>query len=147
MSTSATTYHPLGRRQAAISFAEHYLEMVGAMFVGMFVLGGAAATLLGLAGLHVSDWHTDAPALMLLWMATTMTVPMAAWMRFRGHGWAATVEMSAAMYLPTFLAIALLSAGVVDGHGPLLAIQHVLMFPAMLVAMLLRTAEYAGHHP
>ncbi len=146
MSTSATTYHPLRRRSAAVTFAKHYLEMVVAMFVGMFVLGGAAATLLGLAGVDLSDWHTDAPALMLLWMATTMTVPMAAWMRLRGHGWAATAEMSASMYLPTFLAIALLAAGAVEGHGTLMAIQHVVMFPAMLAAMLLRPAEYAGHH-
>jgi hypothetical protein len=48
------------------------------------------------------------------------------------------------MYIPTFLAIALLAAGVVEGHGALMAIQHA-MFPAMLVAMLLRPAEYTGH--
>jgi hypothetical protein len=49
------------------------------------------------------------------------------------------------MYIPTFLAIALLAAGVVEGHGALMAIQHVATFPAMLVAMLLRPAEYTGH--
>jgi hypothetical protein len=59
--------------------------------------------------------------------------------------WTTSLEMSAAMYIPTFLAIALLAAGVVEGHGALMAIQHVAMFPAMLVAMLLRPAEYTGH--
>jgi hypothetical protein len=33
-------------------------------------------------------------------MATNMTIAMSAWMRYRGHRWAATAEMAAAMYLP-----------------------------------------------
>jgi hypothetical protein len=33
-------------------------------------------------------------------MAFSMTVPMAGWMLFRGHGWRNSAEMSAAMLLP-----------------------------------------------
>ena len=122
-------------------FIRHYAEMVLAMFLGMFVLGGAAAGLLALAGVDVGDWRTEAPALLLLGMALTMTIPMVAWMRHRGHGWMPAAEMSAAMFLPSVVAIAL--GGVMDIDGQLM-FQHVGMFPAMLAAMLLRREEYGA---
>lgn len=43
------------------------------MFIGMLVLGGALSALLGVVAVDVSDWRTDAPALLLLYMAFTMT--------------------------------------------------------------------------
>jgi hypothetical protein len=130
----------------AFTFARHYVEMVVAMLLGMFVLGGLGAVLLGLAGIDTGDWHSDAPALMLLSMAVTMSVPMVAWMRHRGHGWAPCSEMTASMLLPTFGAIALLAVGLVEDGGTLMLVQHVVMFPAMLAVMLLRRDEYSGHH-
>jgi hypothetical protein len=133
-------------RSPAFTFARHYVQMVVAMLLGMFVLGGLGAVLLGLAGIDTGDWHSDAPALMLLSMAVTMSVPMVAWMRHRGHGWAPCWEMTASMLLPTFGAIALLALGLVEDGGTLMLIQHVVMFPAMLAVMLLRRDEYSGHH-
>jgi hypothetical protein len=133
-------------RSPAFTFARHYVEMVVAMLLGMFVLGGLGAVLLGLAGIDTGDWHSDAPALMLLSMAVTMSVPMVAWMRHRGHGWAPCSEMTASMLLPTFGAIALLAVGLVEDGGTLMLIQHVVMFPGMLAVMLLRRDEYSGHH-
>ena len=127
------------------TFTRHYLEMLIAMVLGMFVLGVPLAALLGVVGIDVSAWETDAPELMLLGMAFTMSVPMVAWMRHRGHGWAPAWEMTASMFLPSFAAIGLLWAGLVEDSGTLLAIQHVAMLPAMLVAMLLRRDEYTGH--
>jgi hypothetical protein len=118
-------------------FIRHYVEMLIAMFAGMGVLAGVPAA----AGFEV-----DSIELALLWMAFTMSVPMVAWMRYRGHGWAPSWEMTASMFIPSFAAIALLWTGVADEHGTLMAIQHVGMFPAMLVAMLLRRDEYSGHH-
>jgi hypothetical protein len=97
------------------------------------------------AGTSWSELHTDAPALMLLAMAVTMTVPMVAWMGYRGHGRRANTEMSAAMFLPTFGVIALLWGGLVEDIGTLLVIEHVAMLLGMLAAMLLRPAEYSGH--
>ena len=116
-------------------FARHYAEMVIAMFAGMFVLGAVAS-----AFIDVDALRDDSPTLMLLGMAFTMTAPMVAWMRYRGHGWAPCADMTAAMFLPTFLAIALGAAGM--GLGGQMAVEHSLMVPAMLVAMLLRRDEY-----
>jgi hypothetical protein len=118
------------------TFMRHYLEMLVAMFIGMAVLGGGLA----LAGVDIGPVE-----LALLWMAFTMSVPMVAWMRYRGHGWAPSWEMTASMFIPSFAAIALLWSGLVEDHGALMGIQHVAMFPAMLIAMLLRREEYAGH--
>jgi hypothetical protein len=127
-------------------FVRHYVEMLAAMFLGMAVLGVPAGWALGAAGSSWSQLHTDAPALMLLGMAVTMTVPMVGWMAYRGHGRRANAEMSAAMFVPTFAVIGLLGAEVVTDLGVLLVIEHVAMLVSMLAAMLLRVAEYTGRH-
>jgi hypothetical protein len=122
--------------------------MLIAMFAGMVVLGAPALVALGAAGVSSAELRSDAPAVLLLGMGITMTVPMVAWMRYRGHGWAASNEMAASMMIPTAGVIALLGAGLVDDVGALLMIEHVVMLPSMLVAMLLRRDEYShvGHH-
>jgi len=132
------------RRAPLLNFTRHYAEMLVAMFLGMFVLGAALAAPLELAGVDVSNWDKEAPALLLLGMAFTMTVPMVAWMRYRGHGWAPAADMTAAMFVPSFAAVGLLWAGLVTDTHALLMIQHIAMPAAMLVAMLLRRDEYTG---
>jgi hypothetical protein len=126
-------------------FVRHYAEMVVAMFLGMGVLWVPSRWALNAAGMSSSELHHDAPALMLLWMAVIMTVPMVAWMRHRGHGWRPNAEMAASMLLPTFAVIGVLAAGLVDDVMVLMSIEHVVMLPSMLVAMLLRREEYTGH--
>jgi hypothetical protein len=125
-------------------FIRHYIEMVVAMFLGMVVLGAPAGWALGAAGSSWSELNTDAPALMLLGMAVTMTVPMVAWMRYRGHGWRANTEMAASMVLPTLAAIGVLAAGLVS-IDTLLVGEHIVMLLGMLAAMLLRPDEYTHH--
>jgi hypothetical protein len=125
-------------------FVRHYLEMVVAMFLGMAVLGTPAIAALDAAGVTSSELRNEAPALLLLGMGITMTVPMVAWMRYRGHDWPASTEMAASMLTPTVGVIALLGAGLVDDAGTLLLLEHVVMLPSMLVAMLLRRGEYSG---
>jgi hypothetical protein len=120
-------------------FALHYVEMVIAMFAGMFLLDFAESA----AGLHVS--YTTQPEAAYLLMALNMSIGMAAWMRFRGHGWGSTLEMCAAMFAPAVPLFPLLWLGVIDGHGVMMA-AHVAMFPAMLLVMLRRLDEFAGHH-
>jgi hypothetical protein len=125
-------------------FVRHYVEMVVAMFLGMAILGLPALAALGFVGVSWSELQNDAPALLLFGMGATMTGPMVAWMRYRGHGWPACADMTAAMFIPTFGVIAVLWSGVVDDVGTLLDIEHLVMFPSMLVAMLLRRDEYTG---
>jgi flagellar biosynthetic protein FliP len=120
-------------------FLRHYGEMVAAMLLGMAVLGLPMDWAMSSAG-------ADSDAFMFLGMATTMTVPMVGWMVYRGHGWRANAEMSASMFGPTFAVIGLLGAGVVTDIGVLLVIEHVAMLAGMLAVMLLRPAEYTGHH-
>jgi hypothetical protein len=127
-------------------FARHYLEMLLAMGVGMVVLGGLDSALLSAMGSSTARVEKDAPALMLLAMGFNMTVPMVAWMRVRGHGWGPSAEMAASMILPSLAVVAFLAAGVVTDLGALLGIQHVVMLPAMLVAMVLRKDEYSHPH-
>lgn len=117
-------------------FLRHYLEMVAAMIVGMAAFGA-----LSLLGFDLSDQI----AVEIVEMAVWMTAPMIAWMRIRGHRWPVCAEMAAAMLLPAAGALALLAAGVVTDPGTLFMLEHTVMFPAMLVAMLLRRDEYTGH--
>src|SRR3712207_6366637 len=104
-------------------FIRHYVEMVVAMFLGMAVLGLPAGWAMGALGTSWSELSDNAPALMLLAMASTMTVPMVGWMMYRGHGWRANAEMSASMFLPTFAVIGLLAADVQTDLGVLLIIE------------------------
>jgi hypothetical protein len=127
-------------------FVRHYVEMVVAMFGGMLVLGIPASIALRALGTSSSELRVDAPALLLLGMAVTMTVPMVAWMRHRGHGWQPSNEMAASMFLPTFAIIALMWGGVVEDFDALMMLEHVVMLPSMLVAMLLRRDEYSHGH-
>ena len=127
-------------------FVRHYLEMVAAMFLGMLVLGVPGEAALHAMGTGSSELRSDAPALLFVGMAFTMTVPMVGWMRFRGHRWPATMEMTASMVLPTLGVIALLGLGIVEGMGSLMVIEHVGMLLAMFAAMLLRRDEYAHAH-
>jgi hypothetical protein len=124
-------------------FARHYVEMVVVMFLGMGVLFVPALVALGAAGLSSAELHQDFPAAMLLGMGLTMTVPMVGWMRYRGHGWRPSAEMAASMLIPTFGVMALLWAGLLTDIGALMTIEHVVMLPSMLVAMLLRREEYS----
>ncbi len=124
-------------------FVRHYVEMVAAMFLGMLVLGAPALVALGAAGVSSAELHNDLPAVMLLGMGVTMTVPMVGWMRYRGHGWQPSAEMAASMMIPTFGVTALLWAGFLADIGALMTIEHVVMLPSMLAVMLLRREEYS----
>src|SRR5919107_1791366 len=101
----------LGGRRATLTFARHYMEMVVAMVLGMLLLDPPLDGALELLGARPDTWRDSAPELSVLAMGVTMTVPMVAWMRVRGHRWRPTIEMSAAMLVPTAAAMASLVAG------------------------------------
>jgi hypothetical protein len=118
---------PAGTIVGMLRFLGHYLEMVVAMFVGMFALGPVWS--FALPGLHD---HPDAHAMV---MATNMAIGMALWMWFRKHPWAHIAEMCAAMYVPFVVLLVPYWLNVISGEAMMTA-GHVLMFPAMLVPML-----------
>jgi hypothetical protein len=124
------------------NFVQHLLEMTIAMFVGMFALGMPADMLFTELGWTVL---TDSTVPSTLLMTTYMSIGMAAWMRFRGCGWPAIFEMSLAMYVP-FVIMYPFYWGGLAGDMTVMMVGHILMTPAMVVAMLFRLSEYTGGH-
>jgi len=130
-------------------FARHLLQMVVAMIAGMAVLSVALATLgepPGYANLSVQYGL----------MGVSMSVPMVAWMRYRGHSWSDGGEMAAAMLLPMFALVVPVEVGVsryVPGlsEDSLMLLSHVAMIGGMVVLMVYRFERYAhaahGHRP
>jgi hypothetical protein len=139
-----TLHSPINRGSGSTRrFVRHYAEMVAVMFAGMFVLMAPTAVLLSAFG---TSWSRLSLALYTFTMALTMTAPMVAWMRYRGHAWRANIEMAASMLIPTFAAMCVLWAGI--AKGGLLVPEHAGMLTCMLIAMLFRRDEYssASHH-
>lgn len=123
-------------------FFIHYAEMVAAMFLGMFLLMPPAAVLFSALG---TSWSDLSPAVNLFAMTVTMAVPMAAWMRYRGHAWRPNLEMVGSMFAPALVLMGLFATNVVHSGGPVAAMEHPAMLAAMLGAMVLRRDEYAHH--
>jgi flagellar biosynthetic protein FliP len=113
----------------------HFLEMLVAMAVGMVALGPLWP-----------DLATDRVEAHTLVMATNMTVGMTALMLWRRHRPAAVVEMALAMYVPFVLLFPAHGAGWLSA-GAVVVVGHVLMLPAMVLAMLHRPEEYTAHRP
>jgi hypothetical protein len=141
--TTTTTTGQAARRSDRRKLVRHFLEMVLAMVVGMVVLG--MVTRMICAALGNSEFFVDHPGLRAPLMTLNMTAAMALWMRHRGHGWAAIAEMSAAMFVPIAVLIGPFWAGAISGEV-LLGAMHLLMLPAMVVAMLHRREEYTHDH-
>ena len=142
--TTTTTPHSghISRPTSKRVFARHFGEMLLAMFLGMAVLGGVASLIFKVAGGSFSD---ASGAVKVLIMGFNMTVPMVAWMRYRGHTTAQNAEMAGSMVVPSLLAAALAAGGVLASEGAL-ALQHAVMIPAMLGVMLWRYDIYAHKH-
>lgn len=121
-------------------FVRHYLEMVAAMFVGMAVFGAAVRGVLAAASLS----YPPQPEVLVVEMALDMAVAMIVWMRYRGHGWASTLEMAGAMVAPAVVLIPLAWLGLIAVDSVLM-LEHVVMLPLMYVIMLRRRHEYEGH--
>jgi hypothetical protein len=123
---------PAGRGPTVRSFLLHYAEMLAAMLVGMVALGWLEG--------RVWPGLVDRADVGALVMATNMAVGMGAWMRVRGHAWRGISWMAAVMYLPFLALLVPYWAGGVAG-GAVLLWGHVLMLPAMALAMLARPCD------
>ena len=129
------------RGRALRRFLRHFIEMIVAMLGGMIVLGALESLLLDPVGFAQVRAITELRALI---MATNMTVPMVAWMWYCGHSPVALGLMAVAMYSPFAACFPLVWFGVLSSTG-LMVLGHVVMVPAMTLAMLLRLDEYTGH--
>jgi hypothetical protein len=138
LSIGAPAHHATSR----LAFARHYAEMVLVMFAGMAVLGGLTELGFAIAGGSLDD---VSGVLHISLMGLWMTAPMVAWMAYRGHSTAQNVEMAGSMIIPSISAAILTWSAAIDTATGL-AIQHVIMLPAMLGVMLWRYEEYARAH-
>jgi flagellar biosynthetic protein FliP len=138
------THIEAGRRRThvdrrVVHFLRHLGEMTLVMLLGMAALYWPfEQAFAAVPGGILKEEHVE-----LLAMALSMAAPMAAWMRYRGHGWPATAEMSAAMILPAIALLATARLDLISGDAAS-SLQHALMLPSMVAAMLWRRREYVG---
>jgi hypothetical protein len=137
----------------AWTFTRHFLEMCVSMCAGGGIL--AVVVFAGIPALVGGpDLRIQFPEVSLIVIAILLTVPMAAWMRFRGMQWRPILEMSAVPFAFAFALIAaawtgLAPAGTLKiGFGEFCGITCVGMFVVMLPRLGLytgRTGNHAGH--
>jgi hypothetical protein len=138
-----TAYANRGVRKS--HFWRHFVQMLVAMIVGMAAFGVPFRAILGAFGYTWDEAVVRFPEIVCVVMTFNMAVGMVVWMRFRGHGWWASAEMTAAMYAATAITLAMFWLHIISSD-PLIGLMHVLMVPAMLFAMLYRRDEYAYSH-
>jgi hypothetical protein len=122
-------------------FWRHYLQMAAVMAVGMVASGALLVIVSGL-----KSWDAvliQYPTQALVVMAAGMSIPMVAWMLFRGMGRKNSYEMAAAMIVPVIPFLCLVWFGVTKSAwcGP----YCVLTFVAMYALMRYRRSEYSMH--
>lgn len=103
----------------------HGAEMLVAMLAGMALLGPL--------------WTPERVEFTALWMAVSMSVPMALWMSYRGHG--RIVEMCAAMAVPYLVLLVPHWFGLLDADAVMMG-GHLLMLPAMALVIVLFRHEH-----
>jgi hypothetical protein len=125
-------------------FARHLLEMIVAMLIGMGLFS-IATMLLG----HPPGDDTLPGG--YAYMGLAMALPMAAWMRVRGHRWSDCWEMAGAMLVPFFALVlpVALGMGIIPelNARTLMVPAHSAMIGGMILLMVYRRGRYAyGSH-
>ena len=110
------------------------------MAIGMFVGVAIYLTAIGMTFDQALIRH---PSATLIVVAISMTVPMVAWMRHRGHGWRSCGEMAAAMVIPAIPFLCLVWFNITE--SPLCGAYCAVSVAAMLALMLYRRSEYSAH--
>jgi deazaflavin-dependent oxidoreductase (nitroreductase family) len=110
---------------------------VGAIVLSVLFFGAA-----GLLG--YTDLPQRLPELSVLVIAVNLSLPMAAWMRFRGMEWRPTLEMSGSTMVVGLLLIAAYWLDMI-AKSSLIEVQTSLACPVMLPVMLFRFRLYSGH--
>lgn len=133
-------YRSPGLGGQVLRFSWHFVQMVVAMYIGMFVYVFAR----GLLG--QDDLPSRWPEVGAILMALSMVIPMAAWMKLgMGMGWYRAGEMSAAMILPILVLVVICSIGLAP-HMVALAGSMPVMYVAMLGVMAYRWRVYSHRH-
>jgi hypothetical protein len=136
----AETGHRRHRRRVS-PFWRHFLEMLGAMAAGILVTGAVFVFVVG-----AKSWDqvtSEYPTQALLGMAAGMTIPMVAWMAYRGMGRRNSYEMAAAMILPVIPFLCLVWFNVTKSAA--CGMYCGVMVLSMLLLMLYRRSEYSSH--
>jgi hypothetical protein len=129
----------VGRKRHLSPFWRHFLQMLAAMAVGMIATG---AIFLSVTGLKTWEEVTvQYPTQVLLAMAAGMSIPMMAWMLYRGMGRRNAYEMAAAMVLPVIPFLCLVWFHV--GKGAQCGGYCTATIVAMLVLMRHRRSTYS----
>lgn len=125
-----------GRLVSVWRFARHLLGMIAAMVAGMAALGAA------IWALGEPPGYSNALVEYGI-MGASMSAPMVAWMRYRGHAWSDGLEMTAAMLLPMLALV--LPAGRAPGptDHSLMMLSHLAMVGGMVALMAYRRDRYA----
>ena len=123
------------------SFAWHLGEMVLAMMVGMMVLGGMWSGVLAVAGSSPEAVLDSAPALVAVVLMLNMTVPMIAWMHYRGHSRGELASMASVMGGVGLVAVIALWTSAISSQA-ICGLECGLMIPAMIAAMWPHRREY-----
>jgi hypothetical protein len=103
------------------------------MMIAPFVLAVAL-------GSGVSDVRDQHDVLYALVMGFGMTVPMVAWMLYRGHAWRSAAEMAAVMIVPAVALVALKAGHLVT--GPVSGRYMCASMLGMIALIIYRRAEY-----
>jgi hypothetical protein len=120
-------------------FWRHYLQMTAVMVAGMIATG---AIFLAIVGLKTWDELTfQYPTQALGAMAAGMSIPMVAWMLYRGMGWRNSYEMAAAMVLPVIPFLCLVWLGITKSAQ--CGWYCALTFVTMYALMRYRRSEYS----
>ncbi|HEX6268692.1 MAG TPA: hypothetical protein VFZ43_00525 [Anaerolineales bacterium] len=124
-------------------FIWHLLEMCLAMCIGGIPL--IILFFVGAAKIGYPDLFQQSPALSVLVIGFILSLPMIAWMRFRGHEWRPALEMASTTIL---LAIVLVGLGWLEilAKSSLFEWMTRLACPVMIIPMLFRPDVYTGHH-
>jgi hypothetical protein len=130
----ATTHY----RRHMPPFWRHFVQMLAAMVAGMIATG---AVFLTVVGLKTWDEVTiQYPTQALMAMAAGMTIPMVAWMLYRGMGWKNSYEMALAMVVPVIPFLCLVWFDVTQ--GALCGAYCASTLVAMLGLMYYRRSDY-----
>ena len=141
--SSAQTVQIPGLATRAWHFIRHLLEMCLAMCVGGIPL--IVLFFWGAATIGYPDLLQRFPELSVLVIGCILSLPMIAWMRFRGHEWRPTLEMASTTILLAIVLVGLGWLGILP-RSSLFEWMTRLACPVMIIPMLFRLDVYTGHH-